>query len=100
MNATKTKGRTGEAVTAKRKKHNYNTKPMTQKQIVLRDLKKNTRKGVTSMDMFSKYAITRLSGHIYELRKEGHIIDTVMVEGKNGNMFGRYLYRGISEEEK
>ena len=52
---------------------------MTQNEVVLCHLQKY--KGITSMDAFQKYSITRLSGRIHELRKRGHNIVSVDRKG-------------------
>ena len=48
------------------KKRNWET----QQQKVLNYIQ-NNKKGITSMFAFWRFGITRLSGHIYELRKKG-----------------------------
>ena len=35
------------------------------------------KKGITNMEAFDRFGATRLSAIIYELRKQGHQIDTV-----------------------
>ena len=57
-----------------------NTK--TQKEQVLKHLK-NHKNGITSMTAFERYGITRLSGRIFELRRDGHNIITDSVTEKN-----------------
>ena len=54
---------------------------MTQCEMVLDYMKKN--KGITSLDAFRKFGITRLSGRIFNLRQEGHVIRSVDVVKKN-----------------
>jgi len=51
----------------------------SQNEIVLSHLQ--THKGITSMDAFQKYSITRLSGRIFDLREKGHNIVSVDREG-------------------
>ena len=41
------------------------------------------KRGLTSMDAFTKFGITRLSGRIYELRQKGYDIETYRETGKN-----------------
>jgi hypothetical protein len=36
--------------------------------------------GITSIEAISIFGITRLAAVIYDLKKEGHIIDSTMVE--------------------
>lgn len=57
------------------------------------------RKGITSMQAFWKYRITRLSAKIFDLRKKGYQIHTI----KEDNTFtkgqhGRYVLVGEPEE--
>lgn len=54
-----------------------------------------THEYITSMDAIQKFRATRLSSHIFELRKRGYTINTVIVEDKDalyGNtvQFARY----------
>lgn len=62
---------------------------------VARYLKKN--KSITSMEAFEKFGATRLSAIIFDLRKQGYVIDTVMTEGKNrygGTVrYGKYVLK-------
>ena len=55
---------------------------MTQKQMVLGDLKK-FKKGITSLRAFEKFGITRLSAVIFDLRDDGYDIKTDMIAVKN-----------------
>ena len=57
---------------------------MTQHEMVLNYMKEHD--GITSMDAFNYFNITRLSARIFELRQLGHIIDTERVTTKN--LFG------------
>ena len=63
---------------------------------VLRHMRKYKR-GITSMDAFSKYGITRLSARVFTLRERGFDIETIMEVGKNddGNtvQYARYVLR-------
>jgi len=38
---------------------------------------------ITSLEAVDLYGVTRLSGRIYDLKKEGHQIESEMVEVKN-----------------
>ena len=53
---------------------------------------------ITSMKAFQTYGITRLSGRIYELRKQGHKImaRVIQTENTDGNMV-RYNEYYLSE---
>jgi hypothetical protein len=61
---------------------------MSQALEVLQLLKKKP-KGVTSMDAF-KLGITRLAARIFELRRQGHVIETYTERTKNAN-YARYF---------
>lgn len=37
---------------------------------------KTHKRGITSMDAFERFGATRLSGLIFQLRKQGHAIET------------------------
>lgn len=54
---------------------------MSQSQKVLNHLRKH-RKGITSMQAFWKYRITRLSDRIFKLRHRGYHILTIMEDNK------------------
>jgi len=58
-------------------------------------------KVITDDKAHEKFGINRLGSVIYDLRKQGVLIDTVMVESTNryGNpyKYGRYYYRGVEE---
>ena len=61
---------------------------MTQKQRVLAHLMKYKR-GITPLEAFERYGITRLSAVIFDLRKE-HDIETETV--KKRNRYGENCY--------
>lgn len=71
-------------------------KAKTQCTKILKHMRSHKR-GITSMDAFSKYGITRLSGRIWDLRERGFDIETIMEVGKNddGNtvQYARYVLR-------
>lgn len=81
---------TAKAATNNQKKSNTKAKK-PQEQIVLAHMKRCSRKGITSMEAFSKYGITRLSGRIFELRKKGYDIITIRERTKEGTSYGRYV---------
>lgn len=54
----------------------------SQKEQVLKHLQ-NHKNGITSMTAFERYGITRLSGRIHELRRDGYLIITDNVTTKN-----------------
>ena len=54
----------------------------TQKTDVLHYMQTRTR-GITSMQAFEKFGVTRLSDIIFKLRKEGYEIETEQVTTKN-----------------
>ena len=61
---------------------------MTQNEMILNHIKKNG--SITSMEAFAEYNITRLSGRIHDLRREGHNIITEKRKAKNGAMYAVY----------
>lgn len=67
----------------------------TQEKAVLKYMIKNG--GITSMEAFSKLGVTRLSAHIFNLRKTYNIVD-IWEESVNryGNevRFKRYIFCG------
>lgn len=67
---------------------------MTQYELVLNHLQEN-KKGITSMEAFKKYGITRLSGTIYNLKHDGYNIRTTSETKKNrygqSCTFARYV---------
>lgn len=65
--------------TTKRKK--------TQSDLILKYLQ--THKGISSMQAFEKFKITRLSGRIYDLKKQGNNITTLLIS-KNGTTYAEY----------
>lgn len=71
-------------------------KTKTQEQKVLEHLKKYKR-GITSMQAFQKYGITRLSAKIFNLRHMGYNIITIR-ETKDGNSYGRYMLREVKKD--
>lgn len=81
------------AEAAKRNDNIKSTTKLTKTQVVLRDLKRNSRNGITSLEMFNKYSITRLAVHIHSLRKRGYVIDTIIMESGNGSRYGKYILR-------
>ena len=54
------------------------SKQQSQRDVVLAYLKKH--KGITSLEAFEKWHITRLSAVIFDLRKMGHDIVTVDID--------------------
>ena len=53
---------------------------VTQRQMVFMHLQ---QWDITSMEAFERYGATRLSAIIYDLKKQGHNIVTIMEEGVN-----------------
>ena len=62
----------------------------TQYQVVLGHLQEHGT--ITSFEAISKYGITRLSGVIFNLKKDGHNITSKLVKVKT-----RYHYTMVSE---
>ncbi len=76
------------------KKRNWET----QQQKVLNYIQ-NNKKGITSMFAFWRFGITRLSAHIFELRKKGYNICTKKEPNKFSEGYhGRYVYLGTEQE--
>lgn len=61
---------------------------MTQNEMILNHIKKHG--SITSMEAFSEYNITRLSGRIHELRAQGHKIITDHEKANNGAIYAVY----------
>jgi hypothetical protein len=74
---------------------------MTKTQAVLDWLK--TGAGISSMDAIKQFGATRLSAIIFNLRKRGYNIETVMVDGRDrfGNpmRFARYYLRDSPSQD-
>lgn len=70
---------------------------MTQKNLILKHLQKN-KKGITSLEAIEKYGVTRLSGVIFNLKKEGYNITSKLIAVTNrfGNVcwVSRYTLEG------
>lgn len=73
-----------------------------QRLAVLNELKEGNE--VTSMTMWRKYGITRLSGIIYDLRGMGYIIHAIMVDGKTrfneSTKYAKYILSKDSDNDK
>lgn len=59
-----------------------NKETKSQKMQVLKHLQ-NHKNGITSLTAFERYGITRLSGRIFELRRDGVAIVTDNITTKN-----------------
>ena len=66
---------------------------MNKSKMVLDWLK--THAGITSMEAFENFGATRLSAIIFELKRKGYDIETVMVDGRD-----RYGNRRVFEGTK
>lgn len=68
---------------------------MNKTKLVLDWLKSHA--GISSMDAFEHLGVTRLAAVIFELRKKGYDIETVIVDGKdrygNRSRYARYYLR-------
>jgi hypothetical protein len=68
---------------------------MTKTQAVLDWLREHA--SISSMEAIKQFGATRLSAHIFNLRKAGYDIETVMCEGRdrfgNPTRFARYYLR-------
>ena len=58
----------------------------TQNEMIMRHLKKHKAKGITTLEAFNLYGVTRLSARIFELRENGNPISAklVYVDTRNG----------------
>ena len=78
-----------------------NEERITQTSEVLKYLKHY--KVITDNTAHDKFHANRLSDIIYRLRRRGHLIETVMVDGTNiyGTSFkyGKYYYRGFEPQK-
>jgi len=54
--------------------------------------------GITPLEALELYGCFRLGARIHELRKEGHVIDTKIVE-KNGKRFALYILKEEANEQ-
>lgn len=54
-----------------------------QKQLVLNHLRNKQNRGLTSMEAFTQYGITRLAAIIHVLRQSGHNIESEPEYGRN-----------------
>ena len=61
---------------------------MTQNEMILEHMR--LYGGITSMDAFRSYQITRLSGRIHELRQQGYKITTHKEKARNGALYAVY----------
>lgn len=95
----RTKKADAEAPT-KDKNNDNKKKKLTQEEIVLAHMQRFGKRGITSMEAFSKYHITRLSSAIFKLRRSGHSIITIRETDKNGNSYGRYVLREVNKDER
>lgn len=75
-------------------------KVANQRTEVLKHLKR--RKSITSKEAFEFYGATRLAALIFDLRKVGYRIDTLMMEGKTRygtpTQYAKYVYRGMEDK--
>ena len=62
---------------------------MSQGQMILKDLKQG--KTITPLDALPKYGCFRLAARIYDLRSEGHDIQSEMVHDESGKQYAKYF---------
>lgn len=67
-------------------------KPKTQEEMVLAYIVKNG--SITTMDAFNDLGITRLSGRIHDLRRDGYDIEMSWETSASGARYGRYTLNG------
>lgn len=58
-----------------------NENTITQKQLILKHLKRNRKSGISDTQARELYGINRLSGRIYDLKADGY---KIIFEWKNG----------------
>ncbi len=62
-----------------------------------------TGAGISSMEAIKQFGATRLSAIIFNLRKRGHDIETVMVDGRdrfgNPTRYARYYLRDSPSQD-
>lgn len=70
---------------------------LTQRKVVLNHIKTH-KKGISSMEAFNLFGVTRLSAIIFDLRADGVNIESVPCHCKNRyghtTPFVRYVYKG------
>lgn len=70
----------------------------TQKSEILKYLKEHKKDGLTSIQAIDLFGATRLSGTIFDLKKDGHIIITEIKSVKNRfggtSNIATYYYKG------
>lgn len=69
--------------------NNSTSSYMTQEERILEHMRKHG--SITSMDAFRDHEITRLSGRIHDLRREGYDIETIYETNQYGTRYGRYV---------
>lgn len=83
-----------EDTTTKNQVNDNKKRKITQEDKVYKHLLEN-KKGITSIEAFSKYKITRLSAVIFNLRKDGYLIVSVRETNENtGTSYARYILKG------
>lgn len=90
------KGSVAVATQPKTQTHNNKKKP--QWQVVLQELRRCTRKGITSWDMITKHHITRTASCICTLKKMGYDIES-KIETNNGSNYSRYWLRDDIDDD-
>tara|TARA_R100000655_G_scaffold53198_2_gene91091 strand:+ start:2076 stop:2306 length:231 start_codon:yes stop_codon:yes gene_type:complete len=70
-------------------------KKLSQEEMILQHLKEG--KAITSLDALRRYGCFRLSGRIFDLRKDGYAI-TITNITKGGKTFAEYSLEGDSNE--
>jgi hypothetical protein len=82
----------------KRRKMQMKKSKATQRSEVFMYLTKNGT--ITSIEAFEKFGATRLAAIIFDLRKHGHVIDTIDMSGKNRYdetaTYAKYKYIGYN----
>lgn len=57
---------------------------------------------ITSKEAFEEFGVTRLAACVFDLRKLGYVIDTVMMETTTrfgeATRYAKYVYRGKEDD--
>lgn len=68
---------------------------LSQNEMILAELKRRGRRGMTSRDMQrSPINCDRGAARVHELREERHPIETIMETNDSGKRYARYVYTG------
>ena len=73
------------------------TKKMSQNSLILKHLQEN--KKINPLEALNLYGCFRLGARIYNLKQDGHQIETLRKKnGVKGNTFAEYYYKGDGKQ--